>query len=58
MTLSRSSAAQILSNAAAHATDAGIGWKTEAIRLVPAPKLLELIRRSRKAAANEQPTQQ
>ena len=53
--LDRDSAARILSEAATHAADAGIAWETEDIRLVPAPKLLELIRRSRKAAANEQP---
>lgn len=56
--LDRDSAARILSDAAAHAADAGIAWETDAVRLVPAPKLLELIRRSRKAAATEQPDQQ
>ena len=39
--------------AAAHAATAGIGWETDEIRLVPAPKLLELIRRSRKVSATE-----
>lgn len=47
----RKSAGKILSDASAHATNAGIGWETEEIRLVPAPKLVELIRRSRKQAA-------
>ena len=56
--LDRDSAVRILSDAAAHAADAGIAWETDAIRLVPAPKLLELIRRSRKAAATELPDQQ
>ncbi len=52
----RESAALILSEAAAHADESGIGWETEEIRLVPAPKLIELIGRSRKVAATEQPT--
>jgi CRISPR-associated protein Csb1 len=50
----RDTAARILSAAAAHAAEKAIGWKTEAVRLAPAPKLLELIRRSRKVAATEQ----
>ena len=51
----RASASRILSDAASHAAESGIGWKTGDIRLVPAPKLIELIRRSRKVSANEQP---
>ncbi len=50
-------AVEILSEAATHASAAGIGWETDEIRLDPAPKLLELIRRSRKQAANEQPAE-
>ena len=53
--LNRDSAAEILSAAAEHAVAAGVGWETRDIRLEPAPKLLELIRRSRKQAATEQP---
>ena len=53
-TVERETAAEILSAAAADAETNGIGWATGDIRLVPAPKLIELIRRSRKAAA-EQP---
>ena len=49
----RVSSARILQEAAEQATTAGIGWKTDDIRLVPAPKLLELIRRSRKVSAAE-----
>lgn len=48
---------QILREAQNHALDAGIGWETGDIRLVPAPKLLELIQRSRKVSATEQPTE-
>ncbi len=50
-------AARILADAAAHAKKSNIGWETdeEKIRLVPAPKLLELIRRSRKVSVREQP---
>ncbi len=50
----RDSSARMLREAAAEATAAGVGWKTDEIRLVPAPKLLELIRRSRKVSATEQ----
>ena len=49
----RLSAAQTLKEAAAHAGDAGVAWETADIRLTPAPKLLELIRRSRKVSASE-----
>ena len=49
----RASSARILREAAEQATTAGVGWKTDDIRLVPAPKLLELIRRSRKVSAAE-----
>ena len=49
----RESAAEILSSAASHAESNGIGWETGEIRLTPAPKLLELINRSRKVAATE-----
>ncbi len=53
----RTVAAEIVSAAAAHAAEAGLGWETDELRLVPAPKLLELIRRSRKVSATEQPTE-
>ena len=43
-----SNAASLLAKAASRAKDAGIGWKEEEIKLVPAPKLIELITRSRK----------
>ena len=49
----RAVSVQVLGEAAEHATAAGIGWETDEIRLVPAPKLLELIRRSRKVSATE-----
>ncbi len=48
--LDRSTATDILSAASDHATETGIGWDKRDIRLVPAPKLIELIRRSRKTA--------
>lgn len=50
--LHRQSAAEILAAAASHAEALKIGWETEEIRLEPAPKLLELIRRSRVASAS------
>ena len=51
----REGAARILKEATAHASAMGIGWETAQIRLEPAPKLIELIRRSRKVSASEQP---
>lgn len=51
----RETAAEILSAAASDAKTNGIGWASTDIRLVPAPKLIELIRRSRKVSATEQP---
>lgn len=50
--LDRQSVAEILAAAASHAEALKIGWETEEIRLEPAPKLLELIRRSRVASAS------
>lgn len=51
--IDRNSAAQILREAADMARETGVGWETDEIRLVPAPKLLELIRRNRKIATTE-----
>ena len=56
VTIDRSGAARILEIAAEQASEAGIGWEAEEIRLVPAPKLLELIKRSRQVSALEQPS--
>ncbi len=53
--IDRGQAASILHQAASQAAAAGIGWETEEIRLEPAPKLVELIRRSRKVAQAESP---
>lgn len=53
--VSRDTAASILADAAASAAEAGIAWEIDEIRLEPAPKLIELIRRSRKVSASEQP---
>ncbi len=53
MEVDRASSAQILEEAAKHAAAVGIGWKLDEIRLMPAPKLLELIRRSQKASRTE-----
>ena len=55
--LDRRTAAGILSAAAEYAAAAGIGWETAEIRLVPAPKLVELIRRSRKASPTGSPVE-
>lgn len=50
--LDRGSAMEILAAAARHAAALEIGWETDEIRLEPAPKLLELIRRSRVASVS------
>ena len=52
VTLDRAGAAEILTAAAAGADAAGLDWEAGEMRLVPAPKLIELLRRSRKAAAS------
>lgn len=51
ITVDTDHAASLLDKATTRAKDAGIGWEDEEIRLVPAPKLIELIRRSRKHSA-------
>ena len=53
--IDRAAAASILRQAAQAAADVGLGWETDEIRLEPAPKLIELIRRSRKLSHAEQP---
>ena len=47
----RATSARVLREAAEHANAAGIEWESNEIRLVPAPKLLKLLRRSRKQSA-------
>lgn len=56
VTVDPNGAAAILVEAAAQAARAGIGWETDETKLVPAPKLVELIRRSRQVSALEQPS--
>ena len=55
--LDRAAAEQILRDAAAFAEKSKIGWEIDEnkLRLIPAPKLIELIKRSRKVAVSEQP---
>lgn len=53
--VTREAAAAILAHAAQAAEEASIGWETKEIRLVPAPKLFELLRRSRAVSAQETP---
>lgn len=43
----------LVAEAAASAEEQGIGWMDRELRLVPAPKLVELIRRSRDVAARQ-----
>ena len=56
VTIDRSAAAGILKAATDQASEAGVGWVTPEIKLIPAPKLVELIKRSRKVSAAEQPS--
>ena len=53
--IDRQVARALLDQAAAHADKEGIGWETGDIRLIPAPKLVELIKRSRAVSATQQP---
>lgn len=49
--LSLDGASELLRQAVAAAEKVGMGWAVEPIDLIPAPKLVELIRRSRQVAA-------
>jgi len=53
----RSAAQTLLAQAVEHAASVGIGWVTDEIRMVPAPKLIHLIKRSREVSATKQPTE-
>ncbi|MCY3848099.1 MAG: type I-U CRISPR-associated protein Cas7, partial [Cyanobacteria bacterium MAG COS4_bin_21] len=53
--IDRDSASQILGQAAQASSDLGLAWATVEIKLRPAPKLLELLRRSREVSARETP---
>ncbi|WP_420438523.1 type I-G CRISPR-associated RAMP protein Csb1/Cas7g [Candidatus Poriferisodalis sp.] len=53
ISIERESSAALLREAVDAAETAGIGWVTDEIRLVPAPKLVELLRRSRELSARE-----
>lgn len=55
--IDRSTAKALLDDAAEHAEGTGIGWVTDDIRLIPAPKLIHLIKRSREVSATKQPTE-
>ena len=54
--IDREIAQGLLDQASSHASENGIGWETDEIRLVPAPKLVELIKRSRLVSATQQPS--
>lgn len=53
--LDQSTAAGILQQAASYAAEQGIGWETDEIKMVPAGKLTDLIKRSRELSAAQQP---
>ena len=56
VTVDRQVARNILDLASSHASDEGIGWQTGEMVMVPAPKLVELIKRSRALSATQQPS--
>ena len=51
--IDRTASAELVSQAASAAAEAGIGWETDEIKLLPAPKLVDLLRRSREVSARE-----
>ena len=53
VTVDRGSAARLVAEASSRAEAAGIGWQSGEIALKPAPKLTELLRRSREVSARE-----
>ena len=53
VTIDRETSARILAEAAAQAKQAGIGWEETQVVLKPAPKLVELLKRSREVSARE-----
>ncbi len=53
ISIDRGSSAALVERAAHEAAAAGLGWTTDEMRLVPAPKLVELLRRSREMSARE-----
>ena len=53
VSVDRGSAAQLLSEASARAAQFDVAWEETETALTPAPKLVELLRRSREASARE-----
>lgn len=53
VTVSREAAASLLREAAEAAAETGLPWSRQSARLIPAPKLVQLIKRSRQLAAVE-----
>ena len=53
VSVDRGSAARLVAEASSRAEAAGIGWQSGEIALKPAPKLTELLRRSREISARE-----
>ncbi len=55
MDINRNTAVKMVGQAAQTSADLGLSWETSEIKLQPAPKLLELLRRSREVSAREIP---
>ena len=55
VSIDRNSAAELLTQASEKSKSAGIAWETNEIRFQPAPKLIELLRRSQRVSKSEQP---
>ena len=53
VSVDRESAARLVAEASARAAQSGIAWEQHEIVLTPAPKLIELLRRSREVSARE-----
>lgn len=53
--IGRESASEIMAEAAREAEATGLSWETGELRLIPAPKLVDLIKRSRAVAAAQAP---
>lgn len=57
LNLDRSISMDILNQAVEKSHSVGIRWETDIIRMLPAPKLIDLLRRSQKLSKTEQPQQ-
>ena len=57
VSIDRDTVAHIVTQAAEASAERDLGWETADIKLQPAPKLLELLRRSREVSARDTPSE-